>query len=216
MRRRLGAARDHHVGAAADDHLERRGDGLGPGRARRDGGVSACPRPDLELHVRGGGVGHEHGNRQGKDARRALLLDGVPRVEERPHPADPGGDGGAEAIGVDLGRASVGPRLPRRDDRHLRRGVHALHFRAREDLLGLDRDLTREGDLEPVLLDPVVVERTDARAAVKRGLPGGWDISAQGRGHPESGNDNLGHGFSERWWGTCVCLPRTGARPAPR
>ena len=117
----LGAAGHDDVGAAGADHLDGVAHGLGAGGAGADGRVGAGAGAEVERDGGGGAVGHQHRHGQREDPARALLAQVVPlrragsRRRRCPVPMAT-----AEPLGVDLGRAGVGPGLAGGDEGVLR------------------------------------------------------------------------------------------------
>ena len=209
----FGATAHHHVGAAEPDQIDPHRDRLVAGRAGRDGRVHPGLGPEREADVGGGGVGHQHRDRQWRDPTRPLLQECVVVGQQRLHAADPGGHRHREPLRIHPGvsQSGIGPGLVGGDQRELARTVQPPGLDPVQDLGGLDRDLGRDPGAE--LLGPVLGERSDAGPPLEEGGPGGGHVSAdRGRG-PQAGDDDslgrhevplLGGGLGRPTWG----LPR--------
>ena len=162
---RLGATGNDDVGEAELQVLVGVRDRLGARCARRHDRAGTGPRAEIHADGRGRRIRHEHGDRHREDATRALLAQGVPRVEEGPETADAGGVVNKNALGRNLGASGVGPRLAGRNQCELRGGVEALDFLALKHLIGAHERLSSEGDRNLVLLDPLFFDRTGAGGA---------------------------------------------------
>ena len=85
------------------------------------------------------------------------------------------------------------------DHGELRGAVEAAGLDPLEHLGRLDGDAA--GDLDRQLVGPVVVEVADAGAAGEQGLPGRGDVTADGGGGAEAGDDDAGRGHvGVRFW----------------
>ena len=146
----------------------------------------------LEADVGRRRVGHEHRDGQRRDATRALLEERVVVGEQRGDAADAGGERHAEALGLEAGvlQAGVGPGLVGRDHGELAGAVEAAGLDAVEDLGRLD------GDAAAILTGSwstqSSVEVADAGLPGEQGVPGGGDVTADGGGGAESGDDYAG------------------------
>ncbi len=190
--RRLGAARDDHVGAAEADLVDREGDALVAGGTRRDGGVHGGAGADVQADLGRGGVGHQHRDGERRDPAGALLLEDVVVVEEGVDAADAGGHRDPDALVLEVARllqdveARVAPRFHRRDHRELRGAVQAAGLDPLEDLGRLDGHAS--GDLDRHLLGPVVGQGADAGTSVHERVPGAGDVASDGAGGAEAGH----------------------------
>ncbi len=236
--RRLGAARDDHVGAAGTDHLDGVADGLGAGRAGADRSVHARLGVDLQADVGRRAVRHEHGDGVRGDPAHALVLQDVVLVEQGGDTADAGGDHGAQTLRRDEGAlfrlfagrggvTGVGPRLAGRDDGELRRTVQLAGQRPGQDLTRVDGGPS--GDAYREFGEALALQGLHAGTAGKQTFPGrsavatqrsgcadtGDDHGAIGRAHRNSFSTSQGvlncHGATARWRQTLVRLRRPGA-----
>ncbi len=115
----LRATGDDDVDRAGAQQEQRPGERLRAGRAGADGGVDPGAGAELQADRGGRAVGHEHRDEVRADPSRAALAQHVGLAEDRQRTADAGADHDGEPLGVDLGRAGVGPGLAGRDQREL-------------------------------------------------------------------------------------------------
>ena len=189
--RRLRAARDHRVGVAAPDDLERLADGV---RRRRAGGARRQVRPlgaEPDRDLAGGEVDDGRGNEERRDLARAALEQRLVLALDRGEPADARRDEDADRRRV-LGR----DRQPRVVHRELRRrdgvldeDVHLLDVFLVDELQRVEApDLRR--DLRG---EPAGVELRDPRDAARPGqqrAPVRAGADAERRHQADAGDDD--------------------------
>jgi hypothetical protein len=107
---------------------------------------------------------------------------------------DAGRHGDAQPVAVQrvagLGQPGVPPGLHRGDHGELGDPVHPPGLDPLEDLGRLDGG--HAGDLHRELLDPVGLDAADAGASVDQGVPGAGDVTTDGAGGPQTGDDDAG------------------------
>ncbi len=182
----LGAARSHDVRPAAADHVHGVGDGLGAAGAGADRGVDAGPGRQLQAHLRGGPVGHQHRDGHRQHPTGALLLERVVGREQRRDTADAGGDHDADPLRVDLGGARVGPGLAGSDQGELPGPVGAPDHRDRQHLGRVDR--YPRSDVHGQRLDPVLGQDPHPGLAGQHGSPGRRHVATEWRRRTQAGH----------------------------
>ena len=160
--RRLGPAREHHVGAADADLVHRVADRHVRRGARRALAHQRALRPELDRHPAGAHVRDDRRDRERADAVGPASQQHVVALLVALQAADAGGDRRAEPVGRrrDV-HARVGLGLARGSEDHLREAVHPPRR------LAIDPDrrvevLQLAGEVDVVVR---VIERRDLRGA---------------------------------------------------
>ncbi len=184
----LGAARDHHVGAAEPDQVQAERDRLRAGRARADRGVRPGLGPEVDRHPGGRPVRHQHRHGVRRDLADTGALQHVVLLQHRHRPAGAGADHHRDPLPVHLRTPRVGPRLAGRDERQLLAAVQSSGLDPVHHLGRFDGELA--GDPDRQFGRPLPVDRPDAAPALQHGLPGGRGGAAERGGGPQAGDQN--------------------------
>ena len=199
VNRGFGAAGHHDVHFAGPDQLDGLVERFGSGGASGHRSVCAGPGTEVQAHGSGSAVGHEHGNGHRQHPPRSAVAKRVPGIQKRPNAADSGSKGHREPILVDLRRAGILPCFAGSDDGELAGRVQALGFDPGQHLRRRSHGAGGESHRELVFGDPIIGERMRSGHADLRILPRGRDVTADGGGGAESGDDYFAGHFSLSW-----------------
>ncbi len=153
--------------------------------------LAPMSRPTQAAPPLGMSIGTDMG--ETRDQPRVLRISSCSSSDTMP--PMPLADDDAEPLGVDLGPARVGPRLACRDEGELLVAVELARLGTLEHVGRLDGHLA--GEAHGQVGVPLGVERPDAGASREQAVPGAGDVTPDGGGGTQSGDDDAplaGHG----------------------